>query len=248
MRFIRNKNTMKRILYTVLIYGLAWSYASADVLDDAIKIVVDNSPSLQGNDVILGVAERKKVWTSKLQLGALYGQSDTIESTSGTDLRARLSFEVPLFDDGGKGKSVAEQKLQIAVEKDRVIGSFLQKVTTITMLERKTRIAQQDYELAQTKYEYFKQAQEKGVVEGSQLWQQVEAVNTSQNAVFLSTQEYESNIIEVSRQYGGQQHVELKGLINQYAKKAQSTNTPAPASPAVVPEATPVPASPPPIQ
>jgi hypothetical protein len=240
---------MKKILIIISFYGMI-QIAQADVLDDAIKIVVDNSPSLQGNDVILGVAERKKVWTSKLQLGALYGQSDTIESTSGTDLRARLTFEVPLFDDGGKGKSVAEQKLQIAVEKDRVIGSFLQKVTTITMLERKTRIAEQDYQLAQTKYEYFKQAQEKGVVEGSQLWQQVEAVNTSQNAVFLSTQEYEANLTEVARQYGGVQYIELKALISQYAKKsqAQSTDTPATPSPVPVPEAPPVPVPPPPAQ
>lgn len=238
---------MKKTTF-VLLSALSTT-AFADALDDAIKIVVDNSPSLQGNEVILGVTERKKVWSSKLQLGALYGQSDTIESTSGTDLRARLSFEVPLFDDGGKGKSVAEQKLQLAVEKDRVIGSFLTKVTTVTMLERKVRIAEQDYRLAQTKYEYFQQAQEKGVIEGSQLWQQVEGVNTAQNAVFLAMQEYEATITEVARQYGGTQHIELKGLIDQYAKQktaqTQNTNTPASASPAVVPEATPVPAPPP---
>lgn len=238
---------MKKTIF-VLLSTLSLS-VSADVLDDAIKIVVDNSPSLAGNDVILGVTERKKVWSSKLQLGALYGQSDTLETTSGTDLRARLSFEVPLFDDGGKGKSVAEQKLQIAVEKDRVIGSFLTKVTAITILERKVRIAEQDYRLAQTKYEYFQQAQEKGVIEGSQLWQQVEGVSTAQNAIFLASQEYEANVTEVARQYGGTQHIELKGLINQYARQktaeAQNTNTPAPASPAIVPESAPVPAPPP---
>jgi len=239
---------MRKTLIIISFYGMI-QIAQADVLDDALKIVVDNSPSLQGQEVILGVAERKQIWTSKLQLGANYAQADTLDSASGTDLRARLTFEVPLFDDGGKGKSVAEQKQQLAVEKDRVIGSFLQKLTAISMLERKLRIANQNYELSQTRYEYFKQAQQKGVIEGSQLWQQVESVNDSQNAVFLANQEYEVNVIEVSRQYGGQQHVELAGLVKQYVQqKTKGTDTPETPSPAIVPEPPPVPPPPPPAQ
>lgn len=215
----------------LLAFFTAPAICIGDVLDEAIKIVVDNSPSLQGQDALLGIAERKKVWTSKLSLGANYAQADTLDNASGTDLRARLQFEIPLFDDGGKGKSVAEAKTALAVEKDRVIGAFLQKVTNIVILERKIRTAAQDYELAQQRLEYYQKAQEKGVVEGIQLWQQVEAVNTAQNTIFLAKESYSASVSETARQYGGLQHVELGAKINQYVRSQ------APAAPATPPQA-----------
>lgn len=179
-------------------------------LNQALQIVIAQSPSLQGKEALLGLKQRKKIWSSNLKLSAISAQKQTNETASGTDMRGALTFEIPLFDDGGKSENVAKARENLAKEKDRIIKSFMDSITSLVLLYADYKQSAQMLKIADEQLKYFQQAQQQGIVDAAGLWS---LVKDRENAVFkqgkLSTQ-YKHELLSMARLFGGTEWNELQ--------------------------------------
>lgn len=191
-------------------------HAVDSTLQVAINIVLQNSQVIAGKSEILNIEERKSSYSAKIRLGADYAQKQTLQNASGLDARAGIGFEIPLFDDGGKSKDVATAKIELAAEKDKLIGEFLSKVNVLIELERATRIALDTLEFTREQLQYYKEGQKKAIVDATSLWSFVERVKKAEQEQFLADQKYKNTLSLISRQYGADQWEELQAAVNQY--------------------------------
>jgi len=217
---------LKYLIYLLLVTQLLVTvYAQDSTLDTAINIVVQNSEVLSGKRELFNIAERKSTYSAKVKVGADYAQKQTLQSASGLDLKAGLGVEIPLFDDGGKSKDVATAKIDLIVERDRLIAEFLTSVNELMMLERTSRTLLDDVTLAREKLAYFKEGQKKAIVDATSLWSVVEQVKKAEQTFYLAEEKYKTMLLLVSKQYAPSQWVELQAAINQYVINESPTQT-----------------------
>jgi len=225
-------NILKRIAYFLLVINLLITvqllvtvYAQESTLDTAVNIVVQNSEVLSGKRDLFNIAERKSSYSAKIKVGADYAQKQTLQSASGLDLKAGLGVEIPLFDDGGKSKDVAQAKIDLVVERDRLIAEFLTSVDELMMLERTSRTLLDDVTLAREKLAYFKEGQKKAIVDAASLWSVVEQVKKAEQTYYLAEEKYKTKLLLTSKQYAPNQWAELQAAINQYVINESPTQT-----------------------
>ncbi|WP_353571510.1 TolC family protein [Candidatus Albibeggiatoa sp. nov. BB20] len=185
-------------------------------LNKALQIVIEESPSLEGQEVLLGLKQRKKIWESNLRLSAISAQKQTNENASGTDMRGALTFQIPLFDDGGKSENVAKAKQALNKEKDRIVKSFLDSVTALVLLYADYKQSDQMLKIADEELKYNQQAQKQGLVNASSLWS---LVKERENAAFKKqryTTQYQHEILMLARLFGGVQWEELQENVHKH--------------------------------
>jgi hypothetical protein len=217
---------LKYLIYLLLVTQLLVTvYAQDSTLDTAINIVVQNSEVLSGKRELFNIAERKSTYSAKVKVGANYGQKQTLQTASGLDMQAGVGIEIPLFDDGGKSKDVATAKIDLIVERDRLIAEFLTSVNELMMLERTSRTLLDDVTLAREKLAYFKEGQKKAIVDATSLWSVVEQVKKAEQTFYLAEEKYKTMLLLVSKQYAPGQWVELQAAINQYIINESPTQT-----------------------
>jgi len=215
-------------LFLLLVIQLLVSnfvYAEDSMLDVAINIVVQNSEILSGKRELFNIAERKSSYSAKIKVGADYAQKQTLQSASGLDLKAGLGIEIPLFDDGGKSKDVAQAKIDLVAARDQLIAEFLADVNDMMMLERSSRTLLDDVTTAREKLAYFKEGQKKAIVDATSLWAEVEQVKKAEQTLYIAEEKYKTKLLLVAKQYAPAQWVELQAAINQYIVNESPTQT-----------------------
>jgi len=213
---------MYKPVIALFIWSLSWGCA-ADVLDDALEIVLANSPTIAGKRGLVDIEKRKHIWDSKVTLGARYAQKQTSETASGLDGQGRIEFSIPLFDDGGKGKSIAEEKANVAAESHRVAKEFFDAVRDLQLFDGKVSVAEFDVGTAYDELRYFKAASDAAVFDSAGLWTYVKAAKDAEKAEFSAKLEYKTKLRNTARLYGGTQRTELEALINQHVASQRTS-------------------------
>jgi hypothetical protein len=224
------------LLVVTFAFLMLWNIARADPtvaasivenssLDTALNIVIENSEALSGKRELINITERKSTYSAKVRVGANYGQKQTLQTASGLDMQAGVGVEIPLFDDGGKSRDVAQAKIDFINERDKLIAAFLTDVNSLMMLERTSRTLLDDVTLAREKLAYFKEGQKKAIIDAASLWSVVEPLKKAEQAVYLSDEKYKITLLLTSKQYAPHQYIELQAAINQYIVNESATKT-----------------------
>lgn len=192
------------------------AYALDSSLVKALEIVVTTNEVLAGKRDIFDIEKRRSSWKSTARIGVDYAQKQTLETASGVDAKAGIGVEIPLWDDGGRSRDIAQAQIDALQYQDSLVAAFLARVNDLVVLERDTRVWVDRVQFSRDKLEYYRHAQEKGIVDAVTLWDSVAQVKENEQNLFLSNQKYSTELLLLSREYGGARFLELQGAVDTF--------------------------------
>ncbi len=207
-----------KLLAFILLVSLYFP-VNADSIDDALAIVIDNSATISEKTIDLDIARNGHDWASEVRFGYNYKQNDSITASADTDgnintdskgLNGQLTLKIPLFSNEQNSK-ISKAHAAAAVEREKVVVSFLSVVKQLILLNQQWKSADENYKLKQDKLEYYKRSLKEGLLESpAELWVHAEASKAAEHAAAEKMVEYKTELDIVSRQFGGAQWRPLK--------------------------------------
>jgi hypothetical protein len=207
--------------------------AAAAPLDDALEIVLDNSASIAAKYAELGIARSEHDWSSDVRFTYNLNNTDTTTTTDDGDiardsegLNGRFTLKIPLFSNKADGR-VSKANAAAAVERERVIASFLTSIKGLVLLHHQHITADESYQLKRDKLEYFKQSVAEGLTESpAELWPHAEAAKQAEHAATTKRLEYQTELEIISRQYGGLSWQQLKAHLQAHVNLSKASLNP----------------------
>jgi outer membrane protein TolC len=196
--------------------------AGAEPLDEAISLVLAESPVIAKAETDLAAIGEQHDWTARVNIGyqareflSTSGDSTLTGSAGGPN--AGIQVFIPLFD---KRREIEGMKARasIAVTRDAVLREFVQAAAELRALAEQHAAAIENAELARDRLKYFSEAEKAGQIEPAALWPHAEAAKGAEQAARKSALAFETALDTTARKYGGDQWKKLKALLAEHAK------------------------------
>lgn len=196
-------------------------------LEEAIKIVLNQSEVIQAKNSSLGLARNSSNLTSKISLATGYSEKTTQEFAAGFDTRSRFTIEYPITfgaaSQTDKEKAAALADLYTTQESLRA--SFIKEIQGIAMLEMEMRNAIQSHAFKVDALKRAKEAndlalKEQRPFEQIELQPLIEATLAAEQTAAKADRLFKLTLENVSITYGKSQWRDLQQLILKHIKES----------------------------
>lgn len=196
-------------------------------LEEAIKIVLDQSEVIQAKNSSLGLARNSSNLTSKISLATGYSEKTTQEFAAGFDTRSRFTIEYPITF-GATSQTDKERATALAdlyTTQESLRAAFIKEIQSIAMLEMEVQNAIQSHSFKVDILKRAKEANELALKEQRPLDQidlkpLVEAALTAEQAAVKADRLFKLTLENTAIVYGKNQWHELQTLMLKHIKSA----------------------------
>jgi hypothetical protein len=195
--------------------------AGADPLDDAIALVLAESPQIAQAETALNTIDEQHDWSAVVNVGYqarefLTGGSGTLEGGQAGP-NAGITVRIPLFDTKRQVEAMKAQAA-IAVTRDQVLREFVQAAAELRALADQQAAVAEMAALQVDKLRYFDEQEKAAQIEAAALWPHTEGAKTAEHAARRAALAFDVALETTARKYGGDRWKKLRGLLAGYAK------------------------------
>jgi hypothetical protein len=205
-------------VFAFLVYAVP--PARAGTLDDAVFLVLSESPGLDGKRTAAAELAGVSDWTSTIKLSAGYAEKQTDEFAGGFDARGMIALEIPLTGRPSSRLDAAKARAALGDAQDGLIAEFLRSAAGLAETLAKAETADILHQFALDKLEYFKNAESAGELEPARLWEHAEQSAKAGEATGRARVEYAAGLEVAARRFGGGRWLELRGLLDKFARES----------------------------
>jgi hypothetical protein len=195
--------------------------AAADPLDEALALVLAESPQIARAEADVQAAEDARGWTVTINAGYQareYLSADTSGLQGGkSGPNAGLTLRIPLFDNRHEIEAT-KARAAVAVSRDQVLREFVQAAADLKALAEQQRAEAETAALKLDKLNYFSEQEKAGLIEAPALWPHAEAAKQAEQAARRAALAVDVALETTARKYGGEQWKILRRLLAGYAK------------------------------
>lgn len=194
----------------------------ADPLDEAIALVLAESPQIAQAETALEAVNTGHDWTATVNVG--YQTRQFLTSGSGSleggqaGPNVGLTVRIPLFDTRQEQEAM-KARASIAVTRDAALREFVQAAAELRLLALQQDAAEETMALQTDKLRYFDKQEKAGVIEPAALWPYAEAAKLAEQAANRAALAYAAALETTARKYGGDEWIRLKSLLIRYSGK-----------------------------
>jgi outer membrane protein TolC len=197
------------------------SGAGADPLDEAIGLVLAESPQIAQAETALSAIDEQHDWSAVVNVGYqarefLSGGSGTLEGGQAGP-NAGITVRIPLFDTKRQVEAM-KARAAISVTRDQVLREFVQAAAELRTLADQQAATTETAELLRDKLKYYDEQEKAAQIDAAALWPQAEAAKSAEQAARKAALAFALALETTARKYGGDQWKKLKALLAGYAK------------------------------
>jgi hypothetical protein len=196
-------------------------------LEEAIKIVLNQSEVIQAKNSSLGLARNSSNLTSKISLATGFSEKTTQEFAAGFDTRSRFTVEYPITF-GATSQTDKERATALAdlyTTQESLRSQFIKEIQNVAMLEMELQNAIQSHSFKIDLLKRAKEANELASKEQRPLDQidlkpLIEATLTAEQAATKADRLFKLTLENTAIVYGKNQWHELQTLMLKHIKNA----------------------------